>query len=558
MAPRIGLSKLLDYEGYGAKILYFMDLRAPRKNYKESHYYYYTLFQIDRGSYQHYKVVEVPVEYAVLFPLNTYYSILPGGRLSVESSPREEIVRINIPFIQEIKRLKEVVSPEHFNHSFISKKDNELIDFTDRIGNQFIFVGDSEWGKVIVPCNLIASAFYFTSTRIVRYIFENDLSKTFKKIEEKGDRFIYYAKPGFSDADVPRVIHFVVNNYAREKVYKLSQKLRKSQIDEDISRYIPSTENEYTHVYAEFPFYGEYEFKVHFHQMDDYMFIDHIIQHGQLPYDTYKIEIVREKVEYTNTDNEEIVAKIDDPSKVTDVLTLEHPNKSIKGINYRILYEQALLDNKIKKRIIKVQKEGKNVVFEEGEIDEVEAVSTEPATKTTDKKVAKANIQRVRRTSLRDTYDLEDFMRLLERLEPILGVRIQKLEEDELPEIKDKRQNKCNKLEYYNADCSARRRYLYAYFVYNGKHILLVEIDQLQLNPGVSTFVLIANKPFRNEKAMAELMLRRHLKKIKKEQIQKEFMQHFGIYVYYKKHPSKKEDELEESWCRGIAKVVSR
>jgi len=88
-----------------------------------------------------------------------------------------------------------------------------------------------------------------------------------------------------------------------------------------------------------------------------------------------------------------------------------------------------LLNNKIKKKIIKVQKEGKNVVFEEGGIDEVEAVSAEPATKT-------------------------------------LGVRVQKVEEDELPEIKDKRQNKCNKLEYYNGDCSARRRYLYAYFVY--------------------------------------------------------------------------------------------
>jgi len=67
-----------------------------------------------------------------------------------------------------------------------------------------------------------------------------------------------------SYADVPRVIHFVVNNYAREKVYKLSQKFRKSQIDKDISRHIPSAENEYTHVYAEFPSYGEYEFKIHF------------------------------------------------------------------------------------------------------------------------------------------------------------------------------------------------------------------------------------------------------------------------------------------------------
>ena len=110
MAPRIGLSKLLDYQGYGAKILYFMDLQAPKKNYKERHYYYYALFQIDRGSYQHYKVVEVPVEYAVLFPLNTYYSILPGGKLRVESSPHEKIIRINIPYKQEVKRLKDALS----------------------------------------------------------------------------------------------------------------------------------------------------------------------------------------------------------------------------------------------------------------------------------------------------------------------------------------------------------------------------------------------------------------------------------------------------------------
>lgn len=76
--------------------------------------------------------------------MHTYYSILPGGRLSIESSSQEEIVRINIPFKQEIKRLKKVVSPEHFNHSFMGKEDNKLIDFTDRIGNQFVFVGDLE------------------------------------------------------------------------------------------------------------------------------------------------------------------------------------------------------------------------------------------------------------------------------------------------------------------------------------------------------------------------------------------------------------------------------
>lgn len=29
MASKLGFSKLADYKGYGAKILYFMDLRAP-------------------------------------------------------------------------------------------------------------------------------------------------------------------------------------------------------------------------------------------------------------------------------------------------------------------------------------------------------------------------------------------------------------------------------------------------------------------------------------------------------------------------------------------------
>jgi len=93
MTPKIGLSKLLDYEGCDAKILYFMDLRAP-SNYKESHYYYYVLFHIDRGKYKHYKVIEIPVEYAVLFPTNNVYSILQGGRLKVKNSTPEKVLKV--------------------------------------------------------------------------------------------------------------------------------------------------------------------------------------------------------------------------------------------------------------------------------------------------------------------------------------------------------------------------------------------------------------------------------------------------------------------------------
>ena len=559
MENKIGLSKLSDYEGCSAEVLYFMNLMVPR-NHKESHYYYYTLFYIDRGSYKHYKVVEVPVEYAILFPLTAQYLITYGGKLNVEILPEEEIISIEIPPEQEIKRLREVIAPENFEHRFKSKKDGKYMDFTDRIGDQYVFVGESDIGKVIIPCSIIASAFYFTSTRIVRYMFEGDLSKAYKKIYRKGTRFVYYAKPGFSDADIPGIIHFTVDSYARRRLYELSRKFRKSLIYKDISKHIQSQNRKGIYVYAGFPFYGEYEFRVRFHKVGAYVFIDHIIQYGQLPYDKYNIEIVRERFEYSGTEGQETVVEINDPLEVTNMLTTEHPSSSIRGVNHRILYEMALMNDKIRKRVIKVHKEGKSVVFETGEIDKVEGVSTEPATKTTDKKVAKVNPERERRWQSRDVYDLKDFIGLLEKLESILEVSIQEIVEDELPEIKENPQkqdrNRCNKTEYYGADCSARRRYLYAYFEYNGKHVLLVEVDQLLLNPGISTFVLVADKPFGNKRGIAELILRRHLRKVKKEQIKREFMQHFNIYVHYKKHPSKKEDKFEESWCRGIVKVV--
>ncbi len=531
-----------------------MDLRAP-SNYKESHYYYYVLFHIDRGSYKHYKVIEIPVEYAVLFPTNNTYSILQGGQLKVKSLSSEEVLKITIPYKQEIKRLKDIISTKHFKHSFGSKKDNKRIDFTERIGNQYIFVGNSNQGKVVIPCNIIASAFYFTSTRVVRHIFENTLSKTYKKLDIKGDRFIYYAKSGFADADIPRIIHFVIDNYAKDKVYKLSQKFRKSLIDTDISKHLRSSDRKRIYVYAEFPFYGTYEFKVRFHKAGDFLFIDRIIQHGKLPYDRYNIEVVREKVERINTDEEPMPVRIENPSDVEDILTLEHPNKSIKEVNYRLLYEEALLVDKMKRRIITIHKKGgKKYVFEQR--DKAEGVSTEPSTKTTDKPIAKANIQRERAPEPKDSYDLEAFKQLLKKLEEFEGLNILEIEENTLPYVKGKRGKRCNKLEYYDTECSNRRRYLYVYLIYKGKHVLLIEIDQGGLKSGTSTFVLIRAEPFKDRKAMAELILRRYLKKVKKEQIQGEFMRHFGIRIYYKKHPLRKIKGTEESWCKGIIEKI--
>jgi len=55
--------------------------------------------------------------------------------------------------------------------------------------------------------------------------------------------------------------------------------------------------------------------------------------HGTLETDRHEIEVVREKVERSDSEEENTPVKIEDSSEIESLLTLDNPKESIKSIN---------------------------------------------------------------------------------------------------------------------------------------------------------------------------------------------------------------------------------
>ena len=134
--------------------------------------FYKALFRdIDKGFYLQQKIF--PEELAVC-TLGTYYK---NDTLLTELPPDGETFEIDIETKKDnlIKKIEQVISNDEYNLTHYYEGKNMTIDYTQDNKRQFCVVIENEKQKVIFPCHVIGTTFYFTSTSM-RNIFAQNLN----------------------------------------------------------------------------------------------------------------------------------------------------------------------------------------------------------------------------------------------------------------------------------------------------------------------------------------------------------------------------------------------
>ena len=144
---------------------------------------------------------------------------------------------------------------------------------------------------------------------------------------------------------------------------------------------------------------------------------------------------------------------------------------------------------------------------------------------------------------------------LIELLKNHLGVEIFVSKPLEVP-VARKSRKKCSKQFFYNGDCSKVRKFLYVTFCYEGRHVLMIEIDSKGLKEGPSTYLLVSRKDFKKPLSFAKLFLMARQEMENVGELEKYFLEKHSIKVHFKKHPSKTTKKAMFAWCKSVEKLI--
>lgn len=538
----IGFPNFVKHEGKIFTLLFYLDIdnQPGQRGYK-----FRTLFKSNSGMYL---IEKIPVEIAINYPVNVDYQVRQSGMLQIKKNKNISAKQVLfIPENQKIEKLKNIIQHvEHFEYKFESTKGKK--DFTSEILNQFFVICDD----ILIPCTLIASKFYFTSSRIVPHILYNTLKNTHDGIEKINDRYEIKLKHGYSDVDSAKIIFFTFDDYAKKSLIRLSsyyQKLKQSR-----SIHFP--------LLASFPFWGIFEVEIDFMQVEKYRLVNHLRIQNDLPWKSYKVAIVKIKKFSPETDEiehikEQVIPQII-PEDTTGTLSQNFPKKYLKTAGIRITEEKEDFTNLIDKKILKERGKirFKNIYRKDNQ--ETDELSQQLQVNDIDnqKQIIPVVFLRDKNTEKIDNFTLQDFLNLINLLKNLHKINT-KVEMMDIPEIK-KDKKSVNQFEYYDKQGKFRRKCVIVYFLYKNKHVLLFEIDQSGFKIGTSTFVFVSTSKYimQNKWFLIKTFFARYIEGIDKETIEKKILEKFRVNLIYKKHPSKKGRNLGISWCNSLLRRI--
>ncbi|MEM4367626.1 MAG: hypothetical protein QXO21_01205, partial [Candidatus Anstonellales archaeon] len=161
---------------------------------------------------------------------------------------------------------------------------------------------------------------------------------------------------------------------------------------------------------------------------------------------------------------------------------------------------------------------------------------------------------KIRDDKSKKDFDMNDFVRLMDFLQKNFNINIY-ISEPELVPLGKRKKSPCSKLTHYDykVDCKSRRRFIYAYFSYYGKNVLLVEIDRKGLTVGPSTLILVGN--IKNYRSLAIRLLLKYISGVSIDDIESYFNKH-KLSFYLKRHPARFSSKAMLSWCKRLLIVI--
>lgn len=532
-------------------------------------YYYRALFTCEnKTSNKSFFIIElIPVELLPLIP-SGYTYLFDFGKITKKTEPdflKSAQINLSIPPNQEVKQLSEFIDSKKFRKFGFLNKENQYVSFEKEISSQFVVKVEHNNSVFLIPSTLIASQFYFFSSRIIPYVLRNALKDTHKGITVDGNSYKIVMSSYFSSSDAPKIVFFLTNKYAKKSLATLSQKNFKWFLSEKLK--FP--------IYARFPFTGDYPCEVFFEVIENYRYVHFLnFTDGRLPYQKLNVEVIRIKTQ--KADEKEVNFPKTIPLQVFEEseekeyeLVKVQPSKYVKSLGLRTTFEKneipvkksLLLSESITARakavFLKAKQEVKNVSFED---------KAKPYNKV-EKETAKVEAVSERLTEKSDyEKNLGRFKEMLQVLQEKFKFEIRFMRELFVP-IRRKDKNSISQVEYYDwqkvyegKKPTLRRKFLLVIgkFPEVENLVAFLEVDQTNMSYSLSTIVFISKMESFNFdffKKSAILFLEKKLEGFKEEHL-KNFMRNKGIEVYFKKHPSSWSMRAITSWCRRVKEVV--
>lgn len=534
-------------------------------------YYYRALFSCeskkDNENFQFLLIEYIPVEFLTFIPSGYIYHFDSGKIAERKSSNFLKSAKIDlfIPQNQEVKRLSEHVEPRKFHKFGFLNKEGRYINFEREISSQYVVKIKHNNATFLIPSTLIASQFYFFSSRIIPYMLRNALDDIHKGVTMDGNSYKIVLSSYISSADAPKVVFFLTDPYAKDSLTMFSNKSLKNLLKESLK--FP--------IYARFPFKGAYPCEVFYEMIGNYRYVHFLsFERGSLPYEKLNVEVIRVKTEKAKENEVEDRSLIpvgipEEPEEAEYELSRVKPSKYLKSLGLRAALEQDRLN--VKKGILLsngATSKAKPVFFKAER--KVEMVSVEDKAKPyneTEKKTAKIEV-------IHEGYETEgDYEKSLEKFKELLRVlqdqfkfEIRFMKELWVP-IRKKNKDSVSQIEYYDwkkiyegKKPNHRRKCLLiaGKFPEVNNLVAFLEVDQTKMSYSLSTFVLIAKKQNINFKFLKKSAIRFLVKKLEglKEEQLKKIMESKEIEVYLKKHPSVWSKRAIGSWCRRVKKII--
>jgi len=339
----IPFERLARYEGLDAELLYYMDIiKYPAGG----GYYYRTLFRVHAERKKLLVVERMPLELGfVKYSSLADYKIGERGTLHMARKKGiAEKLKIEIPRVQKVVKLGDVLSQKSMDYGFESARGRK--SFNGELLGQYAVIT----GNLLFPCGLIASKFFFTSSRIVHHILTESIDKAYDYVKVHKDHVKVALKPGYANTDALLIAFLDSSEYAQETYKDFARKLRTSFLQGRFP------------LYAVFPFHGIYEMQVRYEEIESYRYVHEISAIEPDPYKGLKVVVVR--LRKKNADGKVKILKI--PQEVADedvegFIPGSPAGKLYKTANIRIAFERGKLSKvkvihinwKVKEKLIK-------------------------------------------------------------------------------------------------------------------------------------------------------------------------------------------------------------
>lgn len=540
------LSKITDarYKDVKFKLYYITDISTrPGENR------YHAIFKSIKARTNFDLTEEIFPELLSYYVIGTFYR--NGKRLPNEYLGLEPI---KFPLADgKILKIKEINEITKHEIPADAKKYIKLIE------NQYAYFGRLDGYSVIIPCHVIGSAFYFTSTTMRKRVFDSKIESLYYKTgfdDIKGYPYIIL-KTGVPDSDAVFVYFYAVNKEARLKWHSIKNNLylEKKALDDKkaFSGFVP--------LKIDFPIEGKFEiFAVALKDdVNKRIFVYKILNAESLVYKYGKI-IIRRYLKDTNKEFDETTRDITQnpiyrtKTRETGILSNEAPSygnsiKIIEDDSGDEFFGVEKIKEIINKDDNKLDRGKGNINFVSGK--EAKDLSFSQLRDGRNSNIRPAETKKAEQ----DYFSLEDFKELIKTFNKKYDEFIEKdsfiiSEQTKLPVRKGKKHLN-NKKGY---DGRNIREYIATRFVFTrggvGKNVLLIELDQKYSDKGFSTYILIGENIIT---AMQEMdFLRRYLLNVNLDNIENYFKIQDIIFIR-KKHPDKSNKyKSYKAWCEDL------